>query len=120
MTKRSQREFHKRCMRRDCTRLGLAIPENATKKQLEAVLDDYYKEAVVVHTDNGVDFRQTDKPTAEYIVDFSIDISHSIRAESAEAARKWIEEEAFAYYEPGIGEVVESIVGDIYNVYKAE
>ena len=79
MSERYTRECHKKYMRTRCAQLGIAVPEKATMKQLQAVLDAYYKDAVVVYTESGVDIRQTDKPTSEYTVHFSITEFHTIR-----------------------------------------
>jgi len=99
---RYENECHKRYMRRRCAQLGITIPENANKRQLEVALDAYNKDAVVVHTENGVDFRQTDKPTAVYIVEFEIRGSQSVRAESEAAVRDWVERNDFGCFITGL------------------
>ena len=103
MTKRSQREARKKRMHDDCKSLGITVPERANIRQLEAALDAYHEDAVVVHAGDSVEFRQTDKPTAEYTVHFTIYVAHSVRAESQEAACKWVKENAHDYYRPDVG-----------------
>ena len=91
-------------LRATCAELNITVPEGANKKQLKALIDEYYRTAAVVTTDNGLNFRQTDKPTAEYTVEFAISGYHTIRAESEEAAREWLESEISWYYNPVIGD----------------
>ena len=80
-----------------CNELGIAIPEGATRKQLETAIRTYFEDAAVIKTDDGLRFIQTDKDTEEYTIDF-IGIGYcTVRAESEEAARDWIEKNKLEY-----------------------
>ena len=72
--------------------LNLEVPEGATKKQLESLIDEFYKTAAVVSTAEGPRIMYTDKPTEEYLIPFTISGYHCIRAESEEIANKWLKE----------------------------
>jgi len=117
MSERYWREYQKKEMRKRCAELGITIPENANIRQLRAAINAYNKDAVVVHVGDGVAFRQTDKPTAEYTIHFNLYIAHMIRAESEEAALKWMKENAHDYYNPDIGEVVDMADYQFIDVY---
>lgn len=119
-TTRREREYQKESMRNLCTRLSIEIPENANKRQLEAAFDAYYKDAAVVHSEDGVALRQTDKPTAEYGIMFTLYVYHLVRAESEDAAIKWIRENAADYYRPDHGEVLDSGDVQIIDIAKEE
>ena len=119
MSDRYMRKCQIKRMRGECAELGIAVSENANKRQLEAALGEYIKDAAVVHTGYGVALRQTDKPTAEYSIHFSITGTHTIRAESEEAAREWMEENATFYYSPDIGDT-DIYECDIHDVDKVE
>lgn len=120
MSDRYLREFNKRCMRKRCAELGITVPENANIRQLKVALDTYNENAVVVHVEDGIDFRQTDKPTAEYTIHFTLYCAHTIRAESEEAACKWMEKNAADYYKPEIGELADMGDYELIAVYTDE
>lgn len=82
--------------------LNLAVLEGATKKQLQALIDEYFVTAAVVTTDRGLRFMQTDRPVKEYTVSFSLSGCHMIRAESEEAACDWVKSESPRFYDPGM------------------
>jgi len=103
MTKKEWKEFHKKGMREECAKLGITIPKNATRKQLKAIINDYYENAVVVFTEDGVDLRQTDKPTSVYGVFFTISGTHMVRAESEDAACEWVKINSAHHYIDGNG-----------------
>jgi hypothetical protein len=120
MTKRSIREWEKKSMLTTCEKLGIALPVKANIRQVRSAMDEYYEKAVVVHDGDGVVFRQTDKPTAEYTIEFTLQVSHAIKAESEEAACKWMKENATDYYRPDIGETTDTGSYEFIDVYKNE
>ena len=118
MTSRKWRESEKRYLRERCSELGITVAENATKRQLEVALDEYNKDAVLVHTEKGVEYRHTDKPSAAYTVEFTIRGYHTVRAESEQAAIEWIEDRCELNYVPGKyedAEITEWEIGDVYK-----
>ena len=100
--------------------LNIDIPMGATKEQLRNLMYEGFGTAAVVSTDEGLSFMVTDKPTADYIVEFTISGYHRIRAESEEAARKWVEEDlGCSYSTDGFG--YEGVSDwDIEDSYKVE
>lgn len=103
-----------------CAELNITVPEGASKKQIEALIDKYYETAAVITTDEGLRFRQTDKPIAEYFVDFEITSSLIIRAESEEAAREWVEDLDLLNDYLGTCEFVDIVHAEIINCNKVE
>ena len=103
-----------------CKELGIPVLKYATIQQLKEALNRYYKDAAVVWIDDGADLRHTDKPTTEYLVDFTIDVTHSVRAESREAANEWIEYNASDFYKPDFGKLVDIGGVNIFGVYKQD
>ena len=116
---RRLRKFRKKCLQYSCKDLNISLPENATIRQLETAIDEYMKKAVVVHVNDGVAFRHTDNPTAEYTVHFELYCMHTIRAESEVAACSWIKENASFYYRPDIGDA-DTDGCDILGCYKCD
>ena len=101
-----------------CNRLNIAVPETATIKTLKALIDEYFREAAIITTDEGLAFRQTSKPTSEYYVTFTLYVVHRVRAESEEAACNWLKENVIYYYRPRVGEMVDIVVDEIIDVEK--
>lgn len=101
-----------------CKVLNIIFPERASKKQIKALIDDYYKTAAVVTTDHGLCLRQTNKPTAEYCIEFTISASICVRAESEESAREWVEGENLPDDSPYPFEYVDSGSPEIIDCYK--
>ena len=100
-----------------CAELGITVPENTTKEQLEAELAAYSKDAVAVLTEDGcgVDWRQTDKPTVEYVVEFTAGGNYIFKAESEAAARKWTNAELASNLSSFGKEIIDWEVGKIYE-----
>lgn len=106
-------------LRKHCAELGIQIPRFATPKKLGNLIDDYYKSAAVVTTNEGLRFRQTSNATAEYTVYFTVSGYHTIRAESEDAAREWMEDGVADYYQPRFGSVADKW-GEVHEVSKDE
>ena len=109
----------KKSLYAQCKELGIEIPENSTIRQFRTALDAYYRDAAVVNVEGKVCLRRTEKPTAEYNVEFTITGYYTIRAESEEAAREWVESRLDESYNiPGLGysEIIEWELGDSYKL----
>ncbi len=119
MSDRTVRRWQKEQMLAQCANLGIQIPENANIRQLRALRDEYFKEAVIVRSGNGVCLRQTDKPTSEYSVEYTIRCIHTIRAESEEAACEWLKYEVSDMVEPRFGEMDDVYLDVIIDVITA-
>ena len=119
MTNRSSRERRKRHLHERCAELSITVAESATVRQLETAIDAYERTAAVVRVGDDVDIRQTDRPTAEYTIHFTITGSHTVEAESEEAARKWVEDTATYCYRPTFGDA--DMGGcEIHEVFKVD
>jgi hypothetical protein len=118
MAKKYVKKAWKKHMREQCEQFRISVPENANRKQLKATLEAFYEDAAAVHVEDEVTLRWTDKPTAEYSICFSISGVYEIRAESEEAARKWLEENAADYYNPDFGNISDIDDVKIHKVYK--
>lgn len=118
MAKKYVKKAWKKHMREQCEQFRISVPENATRKQLKATLEAFYEDAAAVHVEDEVTLRWTDKPTADYAIDFSISGVYEIRAESEEAARKWLEENVADYCKPDIGNIFDIEDVKIHNVCK--
>ena len=110
----------KDCLLKECARLGITVPKSATKLHLQGALIKYFINAAIVHTENGLEIRQTDKPTAEYSIYLNIGVSRTVRAESEAAAIEWLIHEADDCYLPHIGELDDMCSVEIIDVYKHE
>ena len=75
-----------------CKEFGIEAPENARISKLNNLLDEYLREAVVVKTTDGYDFRRTDEPVKEYTFDLTIQSRLSVIATSEDVAREWLED----------------------------
>ena len=85
-----------------CVQLGINVPEAATKKQLAALIYDYFMKAAYIRSDEGlIQFRQTEKPTSDFIAEFQLAGYVKIKAENEEVAREWLEEALGEYDTPG-------------------
>ena len=92
MSKSYERKIEKMNLYGLLMELGVAIPDNARINVLRKLLDEYYSEAVVVNTPDGVGFRRTDKPVKTYNLTCLIETNIAIEAESEKAAIEWITE----------------------------
>ena len=108
-------------MRAICAEVNIAVPDGVTKKQLNALLDDYFETAAaVIISDYEIGFLQTDKPTEEYIVKFMICGEQRIRAESELAARQWVGSNLLDYDHPFEYMHADITYGQITDCYKEE
>ena len=103
-----------------CTELNIPVPEGTTAEQLWALLDEYFKTAAVVTLNDALYYMQTDKPTKEYIVEFTLCGYQRIRAESAEAAHEWVEDELCDYGTPYKYEFTKISDWDVIDVREVE
>jgi hypothetical protein len=81
-----------------CEARGIEIPLAPRIRELEAALNEYNKDAVVVDLGDRFALRKTDKPTAEYTVAGTVFTRYTFRAESIEAAIGFMESGAFIDY----------------------
>jgi hypothetical protein len=77
-----------------------AASDSPTTKSPEERRAEYFKKAAVISTPDGLHFMQTNKPTAEYLVGFTIKGIHKVRADSAEVACEWVETRSDYCYNP--------------------
>jgi hypothetical protein len=91
-----------------CTQYGIDFPKGATKKELQALYLEHRGKLAVVTTENGLAYKSTEKPTTKYIVNYTISVSHEIRAESEKALREWVEYNAADSYNPYFGDIHDS------------
>jgi hypothetical protein len=99
---------------------GIPFPDLATMKLLELAIHDFYKQVAVVKTDKGLRLQETDKPTDEYVVEFTISGCHTVRAENEAVARAWVEEYCIDDYNFGSFQDVEIYDYFINRSYKSK
>ena len=115
---RSAEKWFREYLRDRCGELDIAVPENATTRQLKAAYNHGRNSAAIVNVENGVGIRQTNMPTTEYTIGINIYVSRSVRAESEEAAIEWLKFEAQNYYRPIIGDIEDMGAAEIIYAYK--
>jgi len=121
MTERTMRKFKKRLLSEDCATVGVTAPERATMKQLETLLNEYFKSAAAIIVDGEVVYRQTESPVATYAVDFLLAGLHYVNAESEEAARMWVNSVCDDCYSPyHENESVEIYESEVFDCHKCE
>ena len=117
-TNRSATKWFREYLLDKCRELDIALPENATTRQLKAAYKHGRNSAAIVNVENGVEIRQTDMPTTEYTIGINIFVSRSVRAESEEAAIEWLKFEAQNCYSPIIGDIEDMGAAEIISVFK--
>lgn len=117
-SEKNMRKQNLKLMRNRCAELGITVPKNATEMHLEMAIFKYYRDAAVVRTEDGLELRQTDKPTNEYTICFTVYIARSLRAESEEDAIEWIKGEIHDCYHPDIGDVEDCGFDELIDVYE--
>lgn len=114
------RNSYKLRLRSQCARQGIKAPWFASARRLKAIIDAYYKDAVIIIGEDGnATIRRTNKPAAKYIVEYTVFFCHTVIAESEEAARKWFEDEQY-YDGIVLSEESEGFLDEIIDITECE
>ena len=104
MTKKEKKEQREELLG-FCNKLGITVSEKAHTKTLKRVLHQYYEDAVVVNTGDGLHFSH-ERGLAnihEYFFDVDFKLRVSINAESGREALEWLDENFFSVIGIGYG-----------------